>query len=207
MSLNHKVNNVQQLLDDSKKLLTEVTNGGDASAYSIIKNLHDAYDNLVANWKGPDAGVQINNLVTVYNGMVEFRLKMADLAISAYSVGIYYRNIQSANGAGVDVPSPLSDDISPNTESPYEDNRDTIDITPEAMEGKNNIDKANNSFGELENNFRELMNSIFGNWTAGDRRSDFEEYFRDFSSKFSNYQELLNNITKNITSALENYNG
>ena len=208
MSLNHKLHNIQQILDDSKRLLEVVTNGGDTSAYAIIKNLDDAFLNLSDNWKGRDASKQINNLVTVYNGMVGFRQKMSELAIAAYEVGILYSKIQSANGAPVDIPTSLEDDIHPNLKDHYDDGfASTVDINPQVLDGKSSIDRAKNSFGDLENNFRGLMTSIFNNWTAGDGRSELEEYFQNFSSKFGEYQQLLDDISKEITTSIGNYGG
>lgn len=205
MGLNHKVENVQQLLDDSKMLLTKTTNGNVNSAYSIINDLETAYNTLVGCWKGMDAGVQINNIVQVHNAMVTFRAKMADMAVYAYSIGVDYRKIQNSNGAAVDVPSNLSDDATASVLPEYQDNSDTVDITPTANDAKLKVDNAKSSFEDLNNNFENLKNSILNNWVAGDRHEEFEGAFIDFKSSFAKYQELLENASQNITNALNNY--
>ncbi len=207
MSLNHKVEDIQLLLDDAKNLLKNVTNGQTSSAYSIIQDLTSAYDILTSCWKGTDAGVQINNIVHVHNEMVLFRQKMAEMAIAAYQVGIYYREIQSANGSSVEIPSPLSDDVVVATKAEYKDNTDTVNITEIAIEGKNKLNNATKTFEELKNLFGSAKDSIFNNWLAGDKRSEYEDFFANFNTKFTNYEEMLNNIAENITQALRNYGG
>lgn len=207
MGLNHKVENVGKLLEDSKNLLENITNGASNSAYGIIKYLDDSYTILTGCWKGMDAGVQINNIVTVYNAMVTFRRNMADMAIFAHSIGIHYREIQSLNGANVEVPAPINDGVSVSAKAEYHDNTDTIDITPEAMTAKNKLDIAKNSFEDLKSSFASLKNAILSNWTAGDRHDEFEGIFQDFESSFKKYEELLNEVCETITKALANYGG
>lgn len=207
MALNHKVENVEQLLNDSQHLLNETTNGASGSAYSIIKNLSDAIDILSGCWKGLDAGVQINNIVNVYNNMVTFRNSMSDLSSYSYSIGIMYRQIQSSNGASVEVPSPLQDSISLTTKNPYEDKNDTIDITDKAVEARTELENAKSAFQDLTMTFNQDKSAILNNWTSGDRHDEFEETFGDFASKFQNYETLIADVVDKITSALANYGG
>ncbi len=64
--MDHKVNNVQQLYDDASNLYSNVVQG---KADNIINSLNQAITTLKNSWSGADTGVQINNVVGVYNAM------------------------------------------------------------------------------------------------------------------------------------------
>ena len=68
MENTHVVTSVQNLQDSACSLYNNIVEGGEDSASSIITYLNDAITNLKNNWKGADAGVQINNVITVHNG-------------------------------------------------------------------------------------------------------------------------------------------
>ena len=65
--MNHRVNNVQQLYDDANSLYNNVVLG---TADIIINDLSQGITTLKSCWEGKDAGVQIQNVVEVYNAMV-----------------------------------------------------------------------------------------------------------------------------------------
>ena len=81
--MNHKVNNVQQLYESAMALYNNVVAGGDCSADSILYNLNQGIENLKVNWKGMDAGLRIQEIIGVYNGMVSVRNALAKLAIAS----------------------------------------------------------------------------------------------------------------------------
>ena len=61
--MNHKVNNVQGLYSSATDLYNTIVVGGDASADSILTDLHNGIENLKANWKGIDAGKKIEEVI------------------------------------------------------------------------------------------------------------------------------------------------
>ena len=68
--MNHKVNSVQSLYDDAKDLYTRCVEG---KADTLINGLSYAVTTLKNTWEGIDAGVQIQNVIDVHNGLVVLR--------------------------------------------------------------------------------------------------------------------------------------
>ena len=77
-------------------------------ADGIIADLNSAINTLKETWKGVDAGVQINNVVDVYNGMAAVRNALAGLAKDSSVVAANYRDIQRLNSASIDELEPIS---------------------------------------------------------------------------------------------------
>ncbi len=199
--MNHKVNNVQELYSDAYSLYNMVVLD---KADTIINNLDGAVSVLKQNWKGMDAGVQIQDVIEVHNAFVVLRNALAQLAKDSSSVAINYRQIQIINRANAEELS----QIEINTKSlldAYMDNRDTVDITPEANDGKAKIDVAKDLINEFVSQVKNYYSRIMDNWTIGTGRNNAEEAFVDFLSKSNKYIETLNNVSGSIASALSNY--
>ncbi len=204
--MNHKVNNVQQLFDDSKFMFDNVVKGdSESSADSIMKNLMEGIEVLKNSWEGKDAGVQINSVIEIYNAMVILRNALGSLASDSSKVASNYRMIQVQNGAGLDqLPAFESSDVSPI--STYEDNRDTISITQEANTGKSRIDTANNAFEAFISSVRQKYDAITENWVVGTGRNKADQAFSEFLNNSSKYRETLSEVSQSITEAITNYN-
>ena len=203
--MNHKVQNVQGLYESASTLYRmHVVGGGDASADSILSNLNQGIENLKMNWKGKDAGVQIHNVIIVYNAMVAVRNALAQLAVDSSKVASNYREIQNANGAGLESLSFLSFDAK-TILSDYSDMSDTIDINPDVNTGKARIDAANNSIDAFINNVRVVYSEIMNNWTMGTGREAASEAFDSFINSSGNYKQRLSEVSASITTALQNY--
>ena len=199
--MNNKVNNVQQLYDDAMGLYNKVVL---ENADNIIDALNQAISTLKNSWEGKDAGVQINNVVDVQNAMVFIRNVLAELARDSVVVASNYREIQNANRANLESLAPLTTNVKTGAE-PYVDNRDTINITAEAMNGKNRLDAANNSIDTFISNVRRYYDAIMANWQMGTGREKAEQAFGDFMTKANNYKQVLNDVSQSITDALKNY--
>lgn len=199
--MNHKVNNVQELYSDAYSLYNMVVLD---KADTIINNLDGAVSVLKQNWKGMDAGVQIQDVIEVHNAFVVLRNALAQLAKDSSVVAVNYRQIQIINRANAEELS----QIEINTKSlldAYMDNRDTVDITPEANDGKAKIDVAKDLINEFVSQVKNYYSRIMDNWTIGTGRNSAEEAFVDFLSKSNKYIETLNNVSSSIASALSNY--
>ena len=138
--MNHKVIDVQQLYDDSVSLYDNVVCN---KADTIIDDLGKAINTLKNSWEGIDAGVQINNVVDVYNSMTKIRNALAGLAKDASFVASKYREIKNANRAGLQELSAVSVTGEKSPLEPYSDNRDTINITGDALQAKTELDAVN----------------------------------------------------------------
>lgn len=200
--MNHKVNNVQELYNDAKKLYDEVVHD---KADGIINNLNQAINTLKNSWSGKDAGVQINNVVEVYNAMTKIRNALALLAKDSTAIASNYREIQNANRANLENLAPLTIEGEIVAMEPYEDLRDTIQITAEAMTGKNLLDNVNASYEEFKSAVTREYEAIMGNWQAGMGRDKAESAFGEFMANADKYKTVLEDVSKSITDALKNY--
>ncbi len=203
--MNHKVNNVQNLFDDAKTLYNVTVTGSTVdSAETLISNLQSGIDILKNCWEGKDAGVQIQNLIVVYNGMVGIRNSLGALAETTTKIASNYREIQNSNGAGLESLTPVANEIR-TTLPDYSDNRDTINISPEAVNGNQKVTAANSEFDNFTNKAKYQFDAIMNNWTAGPGRDQYQDEFNSFLANANKYKELLNQVSNSVTTAIKNY--
>lgn len=204
--MNHRINNVTDLFDDSKRLYEElIVSSSDSSADGILGHLKEAVEALKTSWEGKDAGKQINNIITVYNSIVEVRNKLSRLAANCSEIASGYREIQNNNGGS--LPALQRIDVAElNTMSEYSDLRDTINITEGANKGKELIDTANSGFDSFLDESRKIFNKIMDNWAVGPGKQEAEDSFEQFLSVSNRYKEILSNASLEITNALKSYN-
>lgn len=202
--MNHKVNNVQALHEDAMYMYNTLVMGGDASADSILYNLSQGIENLKTNWKGKDAGYRIQDVIGVHNAMVTVRNALSQLASDSAKVAANYREIQNANGAGLETLSLINFEVKTFL-GDYTDTADTIDINPAAEAGKNFIDAANNMIDTFKNDVKIRYQYIMENWTAGSGRDAAQGAFDTFLSNVNKYRETLAETSNNITKAIQNY--
>lgn len=203
--MNHKVLNVSELHRYAKELFDRsVVGSGDSSADMIISNLDEGIQILKNTWKGKDAGVQIQNVVSVYNGMVALRNELSILAASTTKIAADYREIQNMNGVRGESLTTVSAD-SKTTMDDYSDTRDTVDITAEANNGKMKIEAAKNGLERFEVEVRNSLTEIMNNWQAGSGRDKAVELFDGFQSQVGKYKTVLGEVSQSITTAIQNY--
>ena len=200
--MDHKVRDVGQLYEDARKLYDVVVK---EQADGIIADLSSAISTLKDSWKGVDAGVQINNVVDVYNGMAAVRNALAGLAKDSSTVAANYRDIQRLNSATIDALAPIEVDRTISPMEAYEDNRDTIDITPDAVNGKNKLDTTNDTYESFKAAVDRYYNAIMENWQAGPGRNNAEGAFSEFMSNANKYKQTLEDVSGSIATALSNY--
>mgnify|MGYP002557206062 FL=1 len=203
--MNHKVESVQGLHDDAFALYNNAVRGtADYSADTLINNLNEGINTLKSCWKGKDAGVQIQNVITVYNALVNIRNVLGKLAADSSKIASNYREIQNANGAGLSALNTITSEdktILPD----YTDTADKVDITPEAEKGKAKIDAANDNIANFIREVSKYFNNIMNNWTVGTGRDEAKTAFETFNSQSTQYKETLSSVSSNITTALQNY--
>lgn len=203
--MNHKVTSVSDLYTSAKNLFEHgVVNDEISSADTIITNISSGIEILKNCWKGKDAGVQIQNLIVVHNAMVGIRNVLGSLSVDASKIASNYREIQNANGAGLEVLTPLA--IEPrSTLENYSDVLDTISITSEAKEGKVKVDAANGAMDQFISTVQNYYDEIMTNWTIGTGREEAENAFSTFMNHSQEYKETLNSVSASIATAVQNY--
>lgn len=200
--MDHKVANVQELYDDACKLYNDVVCG---KADTVIDNLNQAIENLKTNWEGKDAGVQINNVVDVYNAMTKIRNVLALLAKDSSFVASKYREIQNANRAGYEDLPVITISAEKNPKEPYSDDRDTININSDALVGKNLLDNVNKMYEDFKSEANRYHDAIMSNWQQGTGRNNAEAAFEDFMKSADKYKSILQDVSDSIAEALKNY--
>lgn len=205
--MDQKVNSVETLHSDACNLYTDIVEGGgDYSAKTVIDHLVNAIDNLKQNWKGKDAGVQINNIINVHNAMIEVRNALALLSSESSKVASNYREIQNANGAGLETLTPVSTE-NRTTIEPHEDNNDTVDITVDVVTGRDKVNSALTSIEAFIPKVQAKYNDIIENWTKGDEnRQKCIEAFDSFITNAGTYKDNLSSVATSIETAIKNYN-
>lgn len=205
--MNHKVNSVADLYTSSVELYNKVIIGtNDTSAASIAKNLREGIEALKNSWQGMDAGTQINNVVTVYNAVVKIKNLLSSLTVETSKIAADYRAIQRANGANnleelMKIKKDAPDTVMPE----YSDSRDTVNITQDAVNGKNKVDAANTGMDGFITDVKRYFDEIMSNWTMGPKRDEAKQLFDEFISKTPTYKNLLAEVSQSITTALQNY--
>ena len=202
--MNHKVKNVQGLYESAMTLYNNVVVGGDSSADTILYNLNQGIENLKQNWKGKDAGLRIQEVIRVYNAMVSVRNALAQFAEASSKVAANYREVQNANGAGLETLTTLSIEVKTNL-GDYSDTADTIDINPAAANGRNSINSANDALESFKLAVQTKYGEIMENWTAGTGRDAAQNAFYSFVANVNKYKQTLSEVSSNITDALQNY--
>ena len=204
--MNHRITNVTDLFDDSKRLYEElIISSNDSSADGILSHLKEAVEALKTSWEGKDAGKQINNVITVYNSIVEIRNKLSRLASNCTEIAARYREIQNSNGGS--LPALKRIDVAEiNPMGEYSDLRDTINISDGANKGKELIDTANSGFDSFLDESRKIFNKIMDNWVVGPGKQEAEDSFEQFLSVSNRYKEILTNASLEITNAIKSYN-
>lgn len=197
------VDNVQRLYDTSVELYNKVVRN---KADGIIDDLDNSIKILSDSWKGADAGVQINNVVDVFNSMLSIRNALAQLAKGAQGVAADYRDIQLANRADhMDSLELINIAESKPAKEEYVDTADTININNDVLQGKVLLDKVNNLYDEFKSSVESYYNEIMGNWRAGDGRDVAENEFKEFITNSKRYKTILEDVSNSISEAIKNY--
>ena len=202
--MDHKVEDVKKLYEDSTDLYNNVVVKNEASAENMLSDLDAAIKNLKENWKGIDAGGKIQEVINVHNSLVRVRNDLAHLASDSSGVASYYRDIQIANDAHLERLEPLTVSDKTNLDS-YTDTEDRIDINEAAETGRDLIDNVRSVFDSFVGKVQEEYQEIMNNWTVGTGRDRANDSFNNFLDNAEAYKTTLRNVSDSITTALKNY--
>ena len=200
--MNHKVNNIQKLFDDSRDLYTNQVVG---EADTILNDLNNCITNLKNNWKGIDAGKNINKVIKTYNNMVFIRNSLFSLCSDTSNIAHNYREIQNANGAGLEELAVVTGDTVSKMDEGEMDTTDQVSINPEANQAKLLLENSKNSIDGFISSVNTKFGNIRENWLSGPKREEAVSAFEQFSQLAKESQMLLNDVSSDITTAINNY--
>lgn len=202
--LDHGVKNVGELHVYSEKLYTDSVA---SKADSIIANLASAIKILKENWKGADAGVNIKDVIDIYNEIVDVRNLLANLAKDSNIIAVGYREIQDGNRAHLGSLTPISIVTKNRDNEPYSDTADTIYITPSAAAGKDLLGKAAGDIQAFVNSARLYKNEVLTNWYRGPGRNQADTAFDEFEKNSKAKQAKLEEVANIVGKAVDSYGG
>lgn len=201
--LDHSVKNVGDLHEYSKKLYTETVV---SKADSIIANLASAIKVLKENWKGADAGVNIKDVIDIYNEIVEVRNLLANLAKDSNVIAVGYREIQDGNRANKGALTPISITTKNKDNEPFSDTSDTIYITPSAAAGKDLLSRAAADIQGFVDSAKLYKGEVLANWYSGPGRNQADKAFEDFEKSSKAKQAKLEDVATIVGKAVDSYN-
>ncbi len=201
--MNHKIDNIAQLSSDSKNLYTKIVQG---SIDTMLKNLKEGITNLKGNWHGTDAGFNINNLVTVYNIVTDFRNYLAELAEFTSGISVYYNTIVAANGGVDNNLTKLTTDRTTKLDA-YTDNTPGFEIKPEASSGIQSIKLVDSAFSGFLHDAHTAIDAITTNWSSGEKHDEVIDRFKKFETEATKYQESVKNAYTNVSEAYDRVYG
>lgn len=200
----NKVNGVEELHNSTEDLYNNVVVKGENSAEGMIDELNNGIKVLKNTWHGIDAGENIQAVVKIHNQLVKVRNALAKLATESSKVASDYRNIQIANGARLDAFDVLTSTDKIELED-YSDTKDTIDIVPEAEQGKNSIQAVASAMDVFVANVKTKYDEIMNNWIEGPGRDVAKSAFEEFLNDADANKKTLNDVADRVDQSIKNY--
>lgn len=200
----HEIKSLNDMYSAGEELLRLAVNSDDVSADSILATLNSGIEILKEDWKGLDAGVQINSVVKAYNAMIDLRNALAKLAVKSMDVVVSYRETQNFNAAsGGEFARAQFDSKTKLPE--YSDTTDAVKISTNSNNGKTKIDDALNAIAIFTNKVNTEYAKLESNWINGPGRQNLFDDYNDYKSVLVKYQSVLAEVSQNITVAIQNY--
>ena len=211
MMLDIRISNVDQLALTAKETLYEthvmgIRGEAEKSANGMRETLASAIATMKEYWAGKDAGVQINNVIQVYNALGTIGNGAASLAKLSLQAAQIIRDAQNANGAGfqtIDTIFPVEMTDMP----PHTDDRDTVSITSEVQNASTLLSNVVESINVFKTNIGNVKDEIADNWQTGESigRNQALSSFQDLIDSITKYQEYLNSAVESVNTAFANY--
>ena len=187
-----QVNDPAELNNDAKTLYVNLCQG---KADSMLAELEKGINGIKGKWTGPDAAKHIRKLIGIYNDLLVFRDKLANIAgtISQTAVGI--ENTVVANGGTSYGISPLVIDTDPQKGVIYMSDTGIDDVhlnvEPDLEQPLQGIVSVATDFNDLRSSVNSIFGKIMDNWVSGLGRNYAKETCDEFSSKVDGYVETI----------------
>ena len=204
MDNNHNIKDLDLLYLDAKKLINEIVL--ERIDGNVLANIDKTIDNLIEQWHGDDAVIQINKLISTRNMLIDNRDIIGNIGVFISMLAKNYRDAQNING--VTLPSFIQltyqkvnkvEKINNNSKEIYmnENIRSTID----------NLNNVNSSIEELNNTVNKIKTSVFDNWIQdGEDRNYALKLFEKYIENSDNITNSINDSIKCINKSIDNYN-
>lgn len=174
------------------------------SGENLIKNLESDINNLKVHWVGMDATIHINNLIKVYNALIDLIAQAKESSAEAGNSVIGVQGVIHSNGGKVNV-----GDVLPSNR-PDAATIATLDDTDEFYCDQGSKDDYTllvqicTDFDTFRNQFASEKDELMTNWISGAGKEKAVEVFNNFESNSDIYKSYLINARDNLEIAVNN---
>lgn len=170
----------------------------------LISSLGTDITNLKNNWKGSDATVHINNLIKVYNAMVDIVTTAKTITAKAGANIIELQRVVSSNGGGLNVGAALNA-AAPESIAiqPVEETTEYY-CSPSAKSDYAQLVEICTNFVNFKTQFSDLKKELMANWISGLNKEDAVAAFDYFDSMTDDYNNYLTSARDNLEIAINN---
>ena len=204
MNNNHNIINLDSLYEDAKKLVNEII--VEKLDGNVLAKLDKIIDNLVEEWHGEDATVQINKLIGARNTLVDNRDIIGNIGVYISMLAKNYRDSQNVNGVVLPSFTQLTyskikkrDKITNVNQGVYMDSdiRNTV----------SSLNSIISSLEELNTVVNQIRNAIFDNWIQEDENRNYAlKMFGNYNDNSITTTNIINEFIKCINKSIDSYN-
>jgi len=194
------VRRLNDAFNTSKEIYDLEVNDG----VTFVTNLGIVIKKLKVNWTGTDATKHINNLVEVYNGLVQYFKYGIGTTLTAVKKVVQLQETRKANGGGGQVDTvPVFDfDFAEKVEdsvgtASYQAN---ADIKTDLLA----LVSVEQSFESFSLKFLTLRDNLMYNWQSGNGRDDIKESLDEFEDLSKKYIEMVKEARAGLATAVGN---
>ena len=191
----------QNAVDMKNRMISANSSG--STDYTLML-LGSAIDNLKRNWEGMDAGVRIQELIDVYNFIIQFRENLCAIIKDLADSASRYRNIQIVNGGTASDLALLTIEQKAVMQSHF-DNRDIVNINPAADTSVQSLIDAKESFDKMIGISQTLKDDAEISWQMGPNRNQIMQRLNDSILNSNKHSKKIAEVTEHVRNALKNY--
>lgn len=204
MDNNHNIKDLDLLYLDAKKLVDDIAlDGIDENILAIFDKI---VDDLVEQWRGYDAVVQINKLIEARNLLIDNRDIVGNIGVFISTLAKNYRDAQNVNG--VILPSFIQLTISKVDKIEKINNgSQEVYVNGNIRNTITNLNNIVSPLDELNGLVNKISVSIFDNWIQDDENRNYAiKMFKKYSENSVKITNIINEFIKCINKSIDNYN-
>ena len=174
------------------------------SGANLISNLGTDISNLRIHWKGTDATEHINNLIKVYEALVDLVTDAKAVTSAAGARISSIQEVRRANGGSGNVGDFLDANAPEAGVQPILESTNEYYCDPSARNDYNLLEQVCSDYTAFVNDFRNQKDALMSNWTAGADRENAVKIFDEFDSNSETYNKYLISAKENLGIAVQN---
>lgn len=175
------------------------------SGNTLLENLQSNIANLKRHWKGSDATLHINNLISLYEALGSLAKSSANITAEAGNAIVALQEVRRSNGAACMVGERLSAaGIEVGAIAKCEETTEYYCEPGSTTTDYNQLDQISNDFKTFKSNFITDKESLMSNWLEGMNRAGALKCFDDFITNSETYSKYITDALTNLNTAISN---